>query len=212
MALIPLLAVIGQRLSAALAPPRPPDPALTLKPSARSKHAIVVGYGRVGRVVAELLKEHGVSYTATDSDPHSVAEMRAKGHDVYYGNASDTAFLKACGVMDAAAVIVTIHSQPMIDLIVARVRELRPDILIVSRARDADHARHLYEIGVSDAVPETIEASLQLSEAALVGLGVPTGAAIASIHEHRDVVRTKLQSAAHRAGLVETRGVRATQR
>ncbi len=67
--------------------------------------------------------------------------------------------------------------------------------MIVARARDAEHARHLYELGVTDAVPETIEASLQLSEAALVGLGVPTGPVIASIHEKRDEFREMLQGA-----------------
>ena len=55
-------------------------------------------------------------------------------------------------------------------------------------------------LGVTDAVPETIEASLQLSEAALVGLGVPTGLVIASIHERRDVFRSELQGAAKAAG------------
>ena len=60
----------------------------------------------------------------------------------------------------AAALIVTIHTQAAIDEIVQAVRPLRPDLLIVSRARDAAHARHLYAIGVTDAVPETIEASL----------------------------------------------------
>ena len=102
--------------------------------------------------------------------------------------------------MEAAAVIVTIHDQAAIDEIVRVVRALRPDMLIVSRARDATHARHLYAIGVTDAVPETIEASLQLSEAALVGLGVPTGPVIASIHEKRDEFRHELQEAAGQAG------------
>jgi len=78
------------------------------------------------------------------------------------------------------------------------VRSLRSDIVIVARARDAEHASHLYELGVTDAVPETIEASLQLSEAALVGLGVPTGPVIASIHEKRDEYRVVLQAAAGR--------------
>ena len=86
---------------------------------------------------------------------------------------------------------------------------MRPDALIVSRARDADHARHLYQLGVADAVPETVEASLQLSEAALVGLGVPTGPVIASIHEKRDEIRHALQEAAQKAGLDVTRAVRA---
>jgi CPA2 family monovalent cation:H+ antiporter-2 len=85
-------------------------------------------------------------------------------------------------------------------------------VLIVSRARDADHARHLYAIGATDAVPETIEASLQLSEATLVGLGVPTGTVIASIHEKRDEFRRQLQQAASKAGLDAVHAIRAETR
>jgi CPA2 family monovalent cation:H+ antiporter-2 len=70
---------------------------------------------------------------------------------------------------------------------------LRTDILIISRARDVAHARHLYTIGVTDAVPETIETCLQLSEASLIRLGQDTGLVIASIHEKRDEFRHELQ-------------------
>jgi K+:H+ antiporter len=76
------------------------------------------------------------------------------------------------------------------------VRAVRRDIVVVSRARDAAHAQHLYAIGVTDAVPETIEASLQLSEAALIGLGLATGLVIASVHEKRDEFRRELQQVA----------------
>jgi CPA2 family monovalent cation:H+ antiporter-2 len=61
-------------------------------------------------------------------------------------------------------------------------------------------------------VPEAVEASLQLSEAALVGLGRPAGPVIASIHEKRDEIRRGLQQAARAAGLKETRSVRAKTR
>ena len=118
-------------------------------------------------------------------------------------------FSKRCGLAKAAGVIITIHSARQIDEVVAHVREMRPDVLIVSRARDADHARHLYALGATDAVPETIEASLQLSEAALVGLGVATGLAIASIHEKRDEIRHALQEAARKAGLANIHAVKA---
>ena len=101
------------------------------------------------------------------------------------------------------------NRMPAIDEIVQAVRSLRPDLPIVSRARDAAHARHLYAVGVTDAVPETIEASLQLSEAALVGLGLPAGPVIASIHEKRDEFRHELQEAAGQAGQAETRSIRA---
>ena len=71
-------------------------------------------------------------------------------------------------------------------------RELRPDLTIVARARDARHAQRLYDLGATDAVPETVEASLQLSEAVLVEIGVPMGLVIASIHERRDEFRKAL--------------------
>ena len=170
--------------------------------------AIVVGHGRVGQIVCAMLERHGYPFISTDRDPAAVSEWRRRGREVYYGDAASPAFLKSCGLLEAAGVIVTIHDQDAIDEIVGVARSLRPDILIVSRARDATHARHLYAIGVTDAVPETIEASLQLSEAALVGLGVPTGPVIASIHEKRDEFRHELQEAAGRAGQAETHAIR----
>lgn len=212
MAMIPALGILGTRLAARLTPPKPPDPALTVMPSPQAKHAIVIGFGRVGRVVSNLLAMNGVPHTIMDSDPITVADQRRQGREIYYGSGTDQAFMMACGLKDAAAVIITIHTKASIDEIVRQVRLVRPDILIVSRARDGDHARHLYEVGVSDAVPETIEASLQLSEAALVGLGVPTGAAIASIHEQRDIVRTDLQRAARKAGLEGSHAVKSSAR
>jgi CPA2 family monovalent cation:H+ antiporter-2 len=207
MALIPVLAVLARRLSARTELVKPVDPELLLVPPADTKgRAIVVGHGRVGQVVCQLLAEHRFPYIATDRDPAAVAQQRRRGREVYYGDAANPAFLRSCGVMQAAAVVVTIHDRTAIDEIVRVVREMRPDVPIVSRARDATHARHLYAIGVTDAVPETIEASLQLSEAALVGLGIPTGPVIASIHEKRDEFRHELQEA---AGRDDTRGIRA---
>ena len=122
-----------------------------------------------------MLDRHQFKYVAVDNDASAVPEQRRKGRTVYYGDATNPEFLKSCGLMEAAEVIVTIGEAKGIDEIVAQVRALREDMPVVSRARDADHARHLYAIGVTDAVPETIEASLLLSEAALIGFGVADG-------------------------------------
>src|SRR4029079_14669244 len=149
---------------------RPLDPELAAAPSGGSGHAIVVGHGRVGQVVCSMLDRHKFEYLAVDNDAAAVLEQRRRGRAVYYGDATNPEFLKSCGLMEAAAVIVTIGEAKAIDEIVAQVRELSKHMQVVSRARDAEHARHLYQIGVTDAVPETIEASLLLSEAALIGL------------------------------------------
>lgn len=194
MVLIPALSKFGRRLGARAAPARPTNVHLAARPDAAAQRTIVVGYGRVGRVVGTMLERHGLAYLATDEDAVTVSRERSAGKPVYYGHAQDPAFLRLCGIADASSVVITIHDREGIDAIVAEVRKLRPDVLIVSRARDAEHARHLYLVGASNAVPETIEASLQLSEAALLGLGVAAGPVIASIHEERDVFRKALQA------------------
>lgn len=207
MALIPATAKAGRWLSKRYAPPAAVDPALTATPTGESNvKALVVGYGRVGQLIGDMLAEHKVSYIAVDRAPGLVANARREGKPVYFGDVRHVEFLKNCGLDTAKAAIITIHTQTEIDAIVKTLRSRHPNLLIVSRAKDANHARHLYEIGVNDAVPETIEASLQLSEAALVGLGVPTGLVIASIHEKRDELRAELQGAAKKAG-TETRAL-----
>ncbi len=207
MALIPPLAILTRWLAKKLRPPKVVDPGLSVVPQAAG-HAIVIGNGRVGQVVCAMLDAHRFRYIAIDRNSDAVTDQRRRGREVYYGDATNSNFLKSCGLMEAAAVIVTIGSQTEIDAIVNQVRALRADVLIVSRARDADHARHLYAVGVTDAVPETIEASLQLSEATLVGLGVPAGPVIASIHEKRDEFRHALQQAAGEAGRTNIRAIR----
>jgi monovalent cation:H+ antiporter-2, CPA2 family len=200
MMLTPALSHVARRLAPMVREDKPLDPELTVAPSGGSGHAIVVGHGRVGQVVCTMLDRHQFKYTAVDNDAAAVPEQRKQGRTVFYGDATNPEFLKSCGLMEAAAVIVTINEPKGIDEIVAQVRALRKDVLLVSRARDADHARHLYGIGVTDAVPETIEASLLLSEAALIGLGVAMGLVVASIHEKREEFRHELQHAAGSAG------------
>jgi CPA2 family monovalent cation:H+ antiporter-2 len=208
MALIPLLDKAAQALFP-IPISAPSDPALKDLPgSEEAVTAIVIGFGRVGALVADMLNVHNVSHIITEKRPDLVSSARAEKRPIYYGDALNTSFLQHCGLMRSKAVIITIHDWEATDNIVKTVRALSPKITIVARARDADHARYLYELGVSDAVPETIEASLQLSEAALVDLGVPTGPVIASIHEKRDEFRAALQSAAGKAGRTTTHAVR----
>jgi CPA2 family monovalent cation:H+ antiporter-2 len=208
MAIIPLLDILGRRIARELSSEREPNPALSVPPPQEQIDAIVIGCGRVGRLVSEMLSLHKVRHIIVESDPGVVTKWRAEGWPVYFGDAKNTVFLRHCGIMSANGVIITVNKPSVADQIVASVRELRDDIVIVARAADEGHARHLYKLGVTDAVPETIEASLQLSEATLVGLGVPTGPVIASIHEKRDEFRDALQGAAGRP----TRGLRASQK
>jgi CPA2 family monovalent cation:H+ antiporter-2 len=196
------------RIGAALARPQPralaPE-ALIAPPDDESRRVVIVGYGRVGALIGEMLDMHRIPFIAVDVDPTLIARERRAGKPVYFGDASREEFLRRCGIETARALVVTMDAPSANEAVVAVARRLRPDVTLVARARDAAHARRLYQLGVTDAVPETIEASLQLSEAALVDLGVPMGLVIASIHEKRDEYRKLLIAA---GASQDTRGAR----
>lgn len=183
MAAIPTLSWVGRKLA-----PRPVvKPSLDLLPPNDPAHGgvIIAGFGRVGRTVAAMLDAHDIAWVALDSDIGRVSAARKAKPSVFYGDMTQAALLNSVGLDTARALVVTIDDRSRADTIVTIARAARPDLLIVVRARDAKHAADLYRSGATDAVPETIEASLQLSEAVLVDLGVPMGPVLVSIHEQR---------------------------
>jgi CPA2 family monovalent cation:H+ antiporter-2 len=189
MMAIPLLARLGQRLGRRpAAPPVPAEP----PPDDGEARVIIVGYGRVGRLVGEMVALHGLPFLAIDGDVNLVRRERDAGGPVYYGDATRHDFLAKCGLEAARGLVVTLNDPRVAEEVVEAARTARADLTIVARARDAGHARRLYDLGATDAVPETIEASLQLSEAALVDMGVAAGYVIASVHEKRDEFRKLL--------------------
>jgi CPA2 family monovalent cation:H+ antiporter-2 len=180
------LRVGGRRITPAELPSEPEGPA------GAEPRVLVVGYGRVGRLVGDMLKRHDIPWVAAELDPRLVEQGRRAGEAIFFGDAARADFLMRCGLGDAPALVVTMDNPEGVEAIVAVARELRPGLTIVARARDARHAQRLYDLGATDAVPETVEASLQLSEAVLVEIGVPMGLVIASIHERRDEFRKTL--------------------
>jgi voltage-gated potassium channel Kch len=170
-----------------------------------SSHVIIAGFGRVGTMVADMLNEQSIPYVAMDFDMANVTRGRKANYKVYYGDASQLAFLKACGLNDAKALAITMDAPSRVEQILKTVRSEQKDLKIIARARDERHAQKLYELGVTEAVPETIEASLQLAEALLVETGVPMGLAIAAVHERRDQSRKLLGREDRRAEVAKAR-------
>jgi CPA2 family monovalent cation:H+ antiporter-2 len=200
MATIPLLSGLADRLTLRLAAPMPVNPVLLVPETFDAPpRVIVAGFGRVGQTVAEMLVVHDLPYVAIDRDPDRVARQRAEGKPVYFGDMTQIELLRRLHLDNARALVVTLDDPGAADALVMGARAERPGLLIVARARDARHAAHLYRTGASHAVAETIEASLQLSEAVLVDVGVPMGPVIASIHERRDALQASIKAMAPQA-------------
>ena len=210
---IPFMAMLAARLverDERAHPDLPPE--ARAAPQAQGQ-VLIVGFGRVGRLVGDLLREHGQPFLAVDSDPSVVGTARREGLDVHWGDAGRADFLALCGLDRARAVVVTMDAPGKVDEVVRTVRAQHPDLVLIARARDDRHAVRLYELGVTDAVPETTEASLQLAENTLVDVGVPMGLVLASIHERRDQFRRAFQAAQPEARRARpARALRATIR
>jgi monovalent cation:H+ antiporter-2, CPA2 family len=189
---VPLIAGLMEKLIDALSKDQGLAP-LSEAPELVSEEAdvLIIGYGRVGALVVEMLQKHGLSFAIVDANPTVAEKARAQGLEAWWGDASRMDFLKRIGLSRARSVVVTVSNASFTDAVVKAVREARADISIIARARDAVHAERLYDLGATNAVPETIEASLQLAEDTLVDLGVPMGKVIASIHDKRDQFRQR---------------------
>jgi CPA2 family monovalent cation:H+ antiporter-2 len=161
-------------------------------PAAEAGRVVIIGFGRVGRMIADMLAAHGRSYVAVDSDADAVAAYRKQGFPLIFGDVSRAELVDKLQLGHAAALVLTMDDPVLTVRLTRKVRAWCPGLTIVARARDAGHAAELYRAGATDAVPETLESSLQLSEAVLVDLGLPMGPVIASIHEKRAELRKEI--------------------
>ncbi|MEA2834557.1 MAG: monovalent cation:H+ antiporter-2, family, partial [Methylobacteriaceae bacterium] len=141
---LPLLGLLGAKLGPRQAPDETALAALAPEADVGAGRVIIVGYGRVGQLVGQMLARHDIAFVAIDDDPKLVARERQAGAYVYWGNAARPEFLQRCGIGQAAALVVTINSPRAAEEIVAIARAARPDLTIVARARDAHHATVLY--------------------------------------------------------------------
>lgn len=189
LTITPLLARLGRMLARRVDKAPAPEP---LRDTSGKPTVIIIGFGRVGRLVADLLDAHNRVYVGIDSDADLVEQARRDGYNVTFGNVTRAATLDRLGLDTAPAVVLTMDEHVLAQRLVRKMRAARPDLPIIARARDGVHAAELYRSGATTAVPETLESSLQLSEAALVEIGVAMGPVIVSIHEKRDEFRTSI--------------------
>lgn len=187
MAATPVLSIFGTALTKKARPANSIDQAAFAPISLpQTPCVIIVGYGRVGQLVGEVLIQQGYRHVAIDTHVDVVSKARALGAPVYYGDATNPMLLRACGLETALALVVTMDSVKGAEDVVATARKAREDLIIVARARDTEHAQKLYRLGASNVVPETVEASLMLSEMLLTEIGVPQIEASTTIQERRD--------------------------
>ncbi|HEX9858973.1 MAG TPA: cation:proton antiporter, partial [Paracoccaceae bacterium] len=166
----------------------PDEPAHSLPDdySSIEGHVIIAGFGRVGRAVARILEHENTEIVALERDPGSVARERANGRRVYLGDGSREEVLVKAGLRGASMIVVTLDDPVSAEKMVRIGRRLMPELPILARAKDPEHARELYAAGANFVVPDAIEAGLQMSARALEEIGYGGEAVRTLIAAERD--------------------------
>lgn len=193
MLVTPLVANLARRAAMAIAAAEARSGDETGLSAGLEGHVLIAGYGRVGQLLGAILAEKDIPHVGLDNDAHLIKGFHEAGACVYYGDASQPHLLHKFGIERAAALVVTMDSPRAAESVVAAARRQRPDLPIYARARDSAHALRLLDSGAGHVVPETVEASLQLGEIVLKGVGLTDEVAHRSIELHRREEASKLQ-------------------
>lgn len=133
---------------------------------------LLIGFGRVGHRVGEILSLAGMPFVALDFNASVVEKERSKGHRVFYGDARKPDLLEAAGAKNAQIIIVTLNDPETTEQVVSSLRKTHPDVDIYVRGHSMTECQTLRKFGASGAVSENVEASLELARMVLTNIGL----------------------------------------
>jgi glutathione-regulated potassium-efflux system protein KefB len=170
MALTPLLVVLAAK-ALNVKPKKPAREFDTIDTAA--PRVIIAGFGRVGQIVARVLRAQGIPFVALEHSAEQVDVSRRFGSiNLFFGDPARPELLRAAQA-GKAEVFVLATDDPEANLRTAQlVKRQYPHLKIVARARNRQHVFRLMDLGVDDPVRETFHSSLKMTRKTLEALGL----------------------------------------
>lgn len=159
-----------------------------------TNHVVICGFSRVGQTIARFLKTEMIEYVAAESNPLLVQEGINAGEPVIFGHVKQSDILKTLGVERARLVIITFTEFEQTQVVINAIKHIAPEVKILLRSKDDTQLARLRELGVTEVVPETLEASLMLVSHVLSMSGVPMSRIIRRVSNERNNRYPLLQS------------------
>ena len=190
MGITPLLVLgvhfVSKKLSAN--PPRPFD-----EIESYAAKVIIAGFGRVGQIPARVLAAQKIPFTVIDPDTEIVDFARKFGGNVFYGDTTRPETLRAAKIEQAQVLVLALEDMEL-SVRTARVaKKLNPTLKIIARARNRRHAHKLMDLGIDDAVRETLHSALLITHKMLEELGFSDAAAADRVARFRIVDENSLK-------------------
>lgn len=175
MSLTPLFAIVGRWIDEKLVQK---EADATLDAAVNEiedlhNHIIIVGFGRVGRIMSKIFAARMVPFVAIDNDMTKVSEGRSLGYPVFFGDGRRSHVLATLAAAKASAIVISLDSTSGALRACMMVRRNFPNAQIFVRMRNDDYYDKLTKSGVYVVVPENLEPSLKLASSVLRAVGVP---------------------------------------
>ncbi len=148
---------------------------------------VIAGFGRVGQVVGRVLSARKIPFVALDASPDHVDFVRRFGNKVFYGDASRLEMLEAAGASKARVFVLAIDDVAASIATAHTVQKHFPNLRIIARARNRQHAYELKAMGINELFRETFVTSVEMTRAVLVQLGMPWSEAHRTMEIFRDL-------------------------
>ena len=153
--------------------------------SGMKDHLIIIGYGVIGRNVAQAAKYSNIPHIIIELNPDTVKEEIAKGEIIYYGDATQETILEKAQIHHAQILVITIPGPVDARLITQRAREMNPQVYIIIRTRFINDMKLLYELGANEVIPEEFETSIEIFSRVLAKFTIPKEEIEKLAHEMR---------------------------
>jgi glutathione-regulated potassium-efflux system protein KefB len=164
---------------------------------AEPQSVIIVGFGRVGQIVAQLMHAQGIGVTAIDHDPERIEIAEKYCNKVYFGDVRRADVLAAAGAGKARLIFICVDDPETCNAGIGHVRAAFPKAQILARAFDRNHVLQLMQMDVDYFLRETFESSVAMGKEGLRRLGLDS-AKVEDIEQEfrrRDLERLSIQQA-----------------
>lgn len=148
-------------------------------------HVVVVGYGRVGEHIVNVLERLNIPRLVVENDARRATEFRERGVPTLLGDAANSEVLTHAELAHARALVVTVPEEAASEIVVAAARAIAPNLPIIARASTRDGIERLTELGARDVIHPELEGGLEVVRHTLLALGYPSS----QVNPYTDAVR-----------------------
>ena len=169
--LYPRMAKVTAAGAAAAKAAKKAPPLVEVEPHRPLSEVVICGYGRVGRNIAQSLNGLRIPCLVIEMDPDIVSELKGKGENCIYGDASNAHVLSLAGLDKAKALVVTYPDPLVVVTTVKNALRINPKLQIVARVHRRRESEVLEKLGVSELVSPEYEASFEFVRRTLSSVG-----------------------------------------